>query len=85
MSVEVLESGRITRASQDGSREFISLLACISAFGTALPPALIYKGDTSLHNTWLEDCECEDLAHFAISPNGWISNALGLYWLQTIF
>jgi hypothetical protein len=32
-------------ASQDGSREFISLLACICADGTFLPLALIYKGD----------------------------------------
>ena len=82
---EALESGRITRASQDGSREFISLLACISASGTALPPALIYKGDTSLQNTWLKDWECKDLAHFAVSPNGWSSNALGLHWLQSVF
>ena len=85
MSREALESGRITRASQDGSREFISLLACISASGTALPPALIYKGDTSLQDTWLEDWTSQDLAHFTISPNGWSSNALGLNWLQTIF
>jgi hypothetical protein len=35
MSKEALESGRITHASQDGSREFISLLACISTDGVA--------------------------------------------------
>ena len=35
ISKEALESGRITHASQDGSREFISLLVCISADGVA--------------------------------------------------
>ena len=53
MSLEALQSGRIQYASKDGSREFISLLACISANGTALPPALIYKGDSlSLQDTF---------------------------------
>jgi len=85
MSREAFESGRITRASQDGNREFISLLVCISAAGIALPPALIYKGETSLHDTWLEDWVPKDEAYFAVSPNGWSSNALGLHWLQTVF
>ena len=85
MSREAFESGRITRASQDGNREFISLLACISAAGIALPPALIYKGETSLQNTWLEDWELKNEAYFAVSPNGWSSNALGLHWFQTVF
>ena len=47
MSAEALQSGRIVSASQDSNREFISLLACISADGTALPLALIYKGESN--------------------------------------
>ena len=85
MNREALESGRITRASQDGSREFISLLAYISAIGAVLPPALIYKGDSSLYNIWLEDWVPGDTAYFAVSSNRWSSNAFGLYWLETIF
>ena len=46
MSLEAFKSERIQYASKDGSIEFISLLACICADGTALPPALIYKGDS---------------------------------------
>ena len=45
MSMEALKNGRIQYACEDGSREFISLLACISADGTALPLSLIYKGE----------------------------------------
>lgn len=85
MSREALENGRITHASQDGSREFISLLACINATGAALPPSLIYKGESTLQDTWLEDWLSKDIAHFAVSSNGWSCNALGLHWLETIF
>ena len=56
MTLEALLSGRITYRSQDGSREFITLLACISATGIALSPALIYQGDSgTLQDTWVED------------------------------
>jgi hypothetical protein len=44
MSREALKASRVTKATTDGSREFISLLACISANGKALPLALIYQG-----------------------------------------
>ena len=56
MTLEALLSGRITHASQDGSREFLSLLVCTYADGSALPPALIYKGDSGLlQDIWVED------------------------------
>ena len=81
MSREAFEQGRIIRASQDRNREFITLLACINAIGAVLPLALIYKGESSLQSLWLEDWIPENIAYFAISPNGWSSNALGLHWL----
>lgn len=86
MNKEAFESGRITHASQDGSREFISLLACVNAMGIALPPSLIYKGDSNtLQDTWLEDWVSKDTAYFAVSSNGWSCNALGLHWLEAVF
>jgi hypothetical protein len=86
MSREAFESGRITLASQDGSREFVSLLACVSAAGRALPPALIYKGSSrDIQDTWLEDWNSEEVAYFGASENGWSSDALGLHWLTTVF
>ena len=45
MTQEALKSGRIKKSKQDGSREFISILACISAIGKWIPPLLIYKGE----------------------------------------
>ena len=76
MSLEALQSGRITHASQDGSREFISLLACISASGAFLPPALIYKGE-HLQDSWLEDLHEGEEGFFISSSKGWSSDVLG--------
>jgi hypothetical protein len=54
ISKKAYKSGRINSASQDGNREFISLLACVSAIGVALPPALLYKGELrDLQDSWL--------------------------------
>ena len=85
MSKAAVRSGRVPYACQDGSREFISLLACISVTGEALPPALIYKGEY-LQDTWLDDFDTSSAkAHFAVSPNGWSSHVHGLDWLQSVF
>jgi hypothetical protein len=86
MTREALEKGRITAAAQDGSREFMSLLACISADETCLPPALIYKGDShDLQSTWVDDLQEGEEAYFAASSNGWSCDALGQQWLEMIF
>ena len=86
MTLEALVSGRITYVSQDGSREFISFLVCICANGSALSPALIYKGDSrTLQDTWVEDMTFRDEAFFAVSSKGWSCDAIGLNWLTQIF
>jgi hypothetical protein len=84
VALQHLLSKKILGASQDGSREFISLLACICADGTALPPALIYQGTSSdLQDTWLEDFDhSSDRAYFTTSEKGWTNEELGMKWLQ---
>lgn len=80
------ERGRVTKARQDGSRELISLLACICTDGTAIPPTLLYKGDSGdLQDTWIDDVGEGDKAYFGASSNGWSSNAFGLTWLRKAF
>lgn len=77
------EQGRVRYVQQDGNREFVSLLACVCADGSALPPALIYKGAShDLQDTWLEDLQEEDEAYFASSAKGWTCDDLGLAWLS---
>ena len=84
--IEVLKSGRLIAAMQDGSRKFFSLLAAISAAGKVLPPTLIYQNDSdTFQDTWLEDWEAKDEAYFIISPNNWSCNLLGLNWLEKVF
>jgi hypothetical protein len=39
-----LQRSKSLAARQDGSQEFITLLAYISTAGIAVPPTLIYKG-----------------------------------------
>jgi DDE superfamily endonuclease len=83
---EALKTGKIIGASQDGSREFISVLAGICADGSDLPPTLIYRGNShDLRNSWVEDVDRSDLAWFAATPSGWTSNSLGLQWLIGLF
>ena len=74
-------------ASQDGSREFITLIASISAAPTCIPPALIYQGQSNdLQDTWLDDFDdSKDLAFFASSEKGWSNDLLGLQWLEHVF
>ena len=86
MSREALKGGKILGACQDGSREFISLLACISADGTSLPPTLIYQGEShDLMDSWVEDFKDSEVAYFAASNSGWSSDSLGLQWLERVF
>jgi hypothetical protein len=86
MTQEALKSGRIKKAKQDGSREFISLLACISAIGRWIPPLLIYKGESGdLMSTWVDEVKTDSQAHFTVSSNGWSNNAIGLVWLKKVF
>ena len=85
--IDHLKNKKTLGSSQDGSREFISLLATICADGSALPPALIYQGDTyDLQDSWLEDYDSSsDNAYFAVSKKGWTNENLGLSWLSKVF
>ena len=82
-----LKSKKILGTNQDGSREVISLLATICADGIALPPALIYQGDSyDLQDSWLEDFkDSSEEAYFVLSQNGWTNEDLGLFWLIKVF
>ena len=79
ISIDTLKSKRTTRASQDGSREFITLIASICADGSHLAPTLIYQGAShDLQDTWLDDFDpIRDYAFFASSENGWSCDLLG--------
>lgn len=87
MSKSQLRSKKLLGAVQDGSTEFISLVACICADGTTIPPALIYQGESGdLQDTWVNDFDgSRDKAYFAASERGWTSDDLGFSWLTKVF
>src|SRR3981081_4416625 len=86
VSQDTLKKGKLLRAQQDGSREFISLLAYISAAKKCLSPLLIYKGEShDIMDTWLEDFGKEDKAWFASTSNGWSCDKIGMLWFKQLF
>ena len=87
ISINALKSKRTVRASQDGSREFITLIASICADGSHLTPTLIYQGAShDLQDTWLDDFDpVRDYTFFVSSENGQSYNLLGQNWLKNVF
>jgi hypothetical protein len=86
MSREAYEKGRCRQFAHNKSREFITLIACISALGIAIPPVLLYKGvSRDLQDTWVEDLEEKDPFYFAFTKNSWTNDAYGIEWLKTVF
>jgi hypothetical protein len=77
---------REKQAGYDGSREFLSLLACICADRTFFPLTLIFQyGSGRILDNLVRDCLQGEKCHIATSPNGWSSNEYGLLWLKTVF
>jgi hypothetical protein len=70
----------LLRNNQDESKEFITLMAAISATPSALSPALIYQGKSLyLQDSWLDNFKpAEHHAFFATSQKGWSNEELGL-------
>jgi len=77
----------VRQAIQDGNREWISLLACICADGSALDPSLIYEaGLEGLLSGWVEDINPEEHSAFITSSSsGWTNDEIGLAWLEQVF
>jgi hypothetical protein len=86
-SRRLYEEGKVKEHIQDGSREWITLLACICADGSHLEPAIIYQSASgSIQDSWLQAFDPDDhRVRFASSPSGWTNNELGLAWLKQVF
>jgi hypothetical protein len=86
-SRRLYEEGKIKAHIQDGSREWITLLACICADGSHIEPSLIYQSASStIQDSWLQAFDPDDhRAYFSSSPSGWTNNDIGLAWLKQVF
>jgi hypothetical protein len=81
------EKKEVTASLQDGSREFLTLLACCCADGSSLPPGLIYAAASgAIRSAWVEAIKAGEHEVFvSSSPTGWSNNNVGLAWLEQVF
>jgi hypothetical protein len=86
-SRRLYEEGKIKAHIQDGSREWITLLACICADGSHIEPSLIYQSASgSIQDSWLQAFNPNDhQAYFASLSSGWTNNNIVLAWLKQVF
>ena len=86
-SRQMWERKEVRAALQDGSREWITLLACVCADGSALPPSLIYQStNKDIQSSWVQDIKARTHSvHVSSSPSGWTNNDLSLAWLEQVF
>ncbi len=80
-------SKRLKGAGQDGSREWITIIASVCQDGPPPPPAIIYAAATNNHlDVWYDDLDTDEpVAHFITSPNGWTNDEIGFEWLKNVF
>ena len=74
------EKKEVRASLQDGSREFLTVLACCCADGSSLPPSLIYAAaNGAIRSSWVEDIKAGEHEVFvSSSPTGWSNNNVGL-------
>jgi len=77
------KSGKLISAVKDGSRKWITVVACIYGDGTWINPVLIYQGQESqVRDTWVTGFDPkEHRASFSASPTGWTNDELGYAWV----
>ena len=75
------------QALEDGSSEWITVIACICSDGKALSPTLIFQGaNGAVQSSWVEAVQAGEHSVFTTSsPSGWSNNDIGLAWLKQVF
>jgi hypothetical protein len=84
---QMREQGLLLGARQDGNREWVTVIGCICADGTHLPPGIIYQATSgNVRDTWVDDFDPQvQLAHFTSTASGWTNVEIGFAWLTTVF
>lgn len=75
---------RVGKLTQDGSREWVTVIEAVSGDGRVLWPMIINKGKAH-YMGWYAKLKKKDLATFGVSEKGWSNEALGLRWLKEVF
>jgi len=72
------------KLTQDGFREWVTVIETISGNGEMLRPMIINKGQAD-YMGWYAKLKKTDTATFGVSEKGWSNEKLGLQWLQEVF
>lgn len=89
--MKIVPTGSITKAGgplarMDGNREWVSIIGCICGDGTALTPAVLFKGASgNVGENWLAGLQEGDRYHVAATDKGWTSREIGIGWLTEVF
>jgi hypothetical protein len=83
----ISKSEKRPKSLQDGNREWVTLIECISLLGTVLSPYIIFKGKTQLKkwHTKMKELRGNEPYEIGLSETGWTDNELGLNWLMKTF
>ena len=80
----IIDSSTRTHWQTHPSRqEWVSVVECIGADGTAIRPLVIFKGQ-EVSSNWVPD-NLDGLWAFSSNAKGWSSNTMGMYWLEHVF
>ncbi|KAK9703979.1 DDE superfamily endonuclease [Popillia japonica] len=79
------ETGKpLCRISGGSGRETTSVLLCISANGSFLPPLIVFKGKTGVQARWTSE-NCYPGTQYATSTNGWMEEPQFYNWFKDVF
>lgn len=82
----LFEGKTVRQTIQDGNREFITMIACICADGTAIAPAVLYASESeTIQSTWVEEIGADCEAFVGSTTSGWSNNDMGVAWLTQVF
>jgi len=74
----------LVKLTQDGSRDWVTVIEAISGDGCVLRPMIINKRRAH-YMGWYAKLKRHDAATFGVSEKGWSNEKLGLRWLKEIF
>ena len=69
------------RKAQQGNKQWATLIECICADGSNIPPFVIVAGKTHL-SSWYENSPLSNNWAISVTENGWTTNERCLDWLQ---
>ncbi|KAH3991532.1 hypothetical protein HBI56_220310 [Parastagonospora nodorum] len=86
-SRRMYEKKEVIHATQDRSREWITVIATVCADGSALPPGLIFGAASgAIQSSWVKDINPSKHEVFVTAtPSGWSNDNVGIAWLKQVF